>query len=535
MKIIFINYYLKYVFIGLKDISFDFIIMFYCNFSMFLVLFFLNFLFLLKNKRKKILIKYMHNLKYYSFINQVKVNSAFFYIIYFFIFYFLFFINNNFKFSYIIFSKNFFFLNNKFDLNLSFDYINIYFIILTLFTYVIIFLSFKTTKYLNDLLNSNKKFILFIFVFIEFFLILTFCTSNIFFFFFFFECSLIPLYILVLYLGKGLKKKHYASLSLVFFTLTGSVFLLFSILYLSININSFDFKNISYELLDFNTQLILFLFFLIGFAVKIPIFPFYSWLPEAHVEASTSVSILLAAIFLKVATYAMLKIVIFNFFIVINYLYAFIFYFSLFSIILCSFLNLVQTDLKKIIALSSVIHMNYIIIGLFSLDSKAVTASLIYMFSHAFVSSGLFYLVGFIYENTGTRDLLNLNNFNRYSQNIYLYFFLFNLSNLSFPLTISFISELMLLNNLMYLNVFFIAIILISVFISVIYTFWMIHNIFYSKNLNLKNILFLNIYDSFVLFLLMFLVFLFGCLPFIIFYNLEQEIYLILINKFFIF
>jgi len=183
------------------------------------------------------------------------------------------------------------------------------------------------------------------------------------------------------------------------------------------------------------------------------------------------VSILLAAIFLKVATYAMLKIVIFNFFIVINYLYAFIFYFSLFSIILCSFLNLVQTDLKKIIALSSVIHMNYIIIGLFSLDSKAVTASLIYMFSHAFVSSGLFYLVGFIYENTGTRDLLNLNNFNRYSQNIYLYFFLFNLSNLSFPLTISFISELMLLNNLMYLNVFFIAIILISVFISVIYTF----------------------------------------------------------------
>jgi len=89
-------------------------------------------------------------------------------------------------------------------------------------------------------------------------------------------CYLIPLYILVIYLGKGLKKKHYASLSLVFFTLFGSIFLLFAILYLCINTNSFNFKNTNYEFLDFNTQLILFLFFILGFAVKVPIFPFYS-------------------------------------------------------------------------------------------------------------------------------------------------------------------------------------------------------------------------------------------------------------------
>ena len=155
----------------------------------------------------------------------------------------------------------------------------------------------------------------------------------------------------------------------------------------------------------------------------------------------------------------------------IFYFYSVIFYFSLISIILASFLSLIQTDLKKIIALSSVIHMNYIVIGIFSLDAKAIVGSLIYMFSHALVSSGLFYMIGLIYENTGTRDLLNFGNYFKYTQNFFLFFFLFNLANISFPLTISFISELMLLNNLFYLNIIIIFIFLFSIFLSVIYTF----------------------------------------------------------------
>eukprot|EP01088_Endostelium_zonatum_P020340 TRINITY_DN7455_c0_g1_i1.p1 TRINITY_DN7455_c0_g1~~TRINITY_DN7455_c0_g1_i1.p1 ORF type:complete len:160 (+),score=1.28 TRINITY_DN7455_c0_g1_i1:399-878(+) len=158
-------------------------------------------------------------------------------------------------------------------------------------------------------------------------------------------------------------------------------------------------------------------------------------------------------------------------FLPVYYFYSIIFYFSLFSIISSSFIILIQTDLKKIIAFSSVIHMNYIVLGIFSLDAKAIVASVIYMFSHAFVSSGLFYLVGLIYENTGTRDLLNFSSTLKYSQNFFLFFFLFNLSNVSFPMTVSFIAELMLLNNLFYLNIFIILIILISVFISIIYTF----------------------------------------------------------------
>jgi len=340
------------------------------------------------------------------------------------------------------------------------------------------------------------------------------------------------MYIIMIFLGKGVKKKYYASFSLVFFTLTGSIFLLFSIICLFSFSNTCDFKHLNFEFLDFNTQLILFISFLLGFAVKVPIFPFYSWLPEAHVEASTSVSILLAAIFLKVATYGLLKIVIFNFFLPINYAYSLLVYFSLVSILFASFLALIQTDLKKIVALSSIIHMNYIVIGLFSLDAKATVASIIYMFSHAFVSSGLFYLIGLIYENTGTRDLLNFSNKIKYSQNFFFFFFLFNLSNISFPLTISFISELMLLNNLFYFNIFILFIILFSIFISVIYTFWMIHNLFFSKNFLLKNVIFLSLFDIYVVITLLFIIIITGFAPFIIFFNLEQEIYLMLINKF---
>jgi len=361
------------------------------------------------------------------------------------------------------------------------------------------------------------------------------------------------MYIIMIFLGKGVKKKYYASFSLVFFTLTGSIFLLFSIICLFSFSNTCDFKHLNFEFLDFNTQLILFISFLLGFAVKVPIFPFYSWLPEAHVEASTSVSILLAAIFLKVATYGLLKIVIFNFFLPINYAYSLLVYFSLVSILFASFLALIQTDLKKIVALSSIIHMNYIVIGLFSLDAKATVASIIYMFSHAFVSSGLFYLIGLIYENTGTRDLLNFSNKIKYSQNFFFFFFfffffnfifffifffffffffLFYLSNISFPLTISFISELMLLNNLFYFNIFILFIILFSIFISVIYTFWMIHNLFFSKNFLLKNVIFLSLFDIYVVITLLFIIIITGFAPFIIFFNLEQEIYLMLINKF---
>ena len=251
--------------------------------------------------------------------------------------------------------------------------------------------------------------------YIELCLILTFSTSNIFFFFFFFEASLVPLYILVQIWGRGLKKKQYAMFSLLFFTLTGSIFLLCGILLMFNFTNTVDFRVLTFEKVTFSNQLFLFFLFFLGFAFKAPMFPFYSWLPEAHVEASTSVSILLAAIFLKIASYGILRIILFNLHLASFYLHNFIVLINIVSIFVVFFLALTQTDLKKIIALSSIGHMNYIIIGLFTYDPKAILGALIYMGAHALISSALFILIGILYENTNTRDLLNFSNIKSYN------------------------------------------------------------------------------------------------------------------------
>ena len=283
--------------------------------------------------------------------------------------------------------------------------------------------------------------------------------------------------------------------------------MLFGIIFLLINSKTVDFKLLNFELLDFNSQLVLFACFFLGFSVKVPIFPFYSWLPEAHVEASTAVSVLLAAIFLKIATYGFLKILVFNFFFACQFFYSFIFYFSIISILLGTLLSFLQTDLKKIIALSSVIHMNYIVIGIFSLDVKAIFGSIIYMMAHGIVSTGLFFLIGIIYESTGTRDLLNLNSLKHYNSKLIIFFFLFNLANLSFPFSISFISELIILNNLTGFNIFILFILIFCLFFAIIYTFWFLHNIFFGKILSKKNFFFLNKFDMFVLSILLILIF----------------------------
>jgi len=254
-------------------------------------------------------------------------------------------------------------------------------------------------------------------------------------------------------------------------------------------------------------------------------------LPEAHVEASTTVSILLASIFLKVATYGLLKIILYNFYIAIIYYNSIVLYFSIISIFIASLLSLLQTDLKKIIALSSIIHMNYMVISIFSLDCKSILGSLIYMFSHALVSSALFYIIGYYYENSGTRDLLNFSSTFNYSNKFSFYFIIFNLANMSFPLTISFLSEIIIFNNLVFYNVIILFFLTVSIFFSTVYSFWLIHNLLFSKiNLN-KNYFIVNKFDMYFLNFILFFVVILGLAPAIILFNIEQEIYLILIAK----
>ena len=423
-------------------------------------------------------------------------------------------------------------LSVNFDWLIYLDSIAIYFIILTSFIFFLVFLNLFSLKFKKDYIKSysNTKLLLIMLFYIEFCLILTFSTSNIFFFFFFFEASLVPLYLLVQVWGRGQKKKQYAMFSLLFFTLTGSIFLLCGILLMFTFTGCVDFRFLCFEKLDLNNQVLLFFLFFLGFAFKAPMFPFYSWLPEAHVEASTSVSILLAAIFLKIASYGILRIVLFN-------LSEACFYFStaftlinVVSIFVVFFLALIQTDLKKIVALSSIAHMNYIIIGLMTCDAKAILGSLIYMGAHAFISTALFMLIGALYDNTDTRDLLNLSNIKSYGGKWSFFFFLFNIANVSFPGFVSFFCELVIFNNLAFYSIFVLIFLVFALFFSTIYTFWIIHNVLYGKILK-KDSFLLSKNDVFSFTVIFFAVFLFGLFPFLLLKSLEQSIYVLLIKS----
>jgi len=506
------------------------------NFNIFFFLTFICiFIYFISTIHKKFVYKlfFIKNTLYYKNKRNYNFYFNFNFVLFltFFVFYKIYLFSNNFNNSIFIFHKKLKLLNTSLLYTFNLDFINFYFIFLTIFIFFIIYFTFFNLKFKNDVDFKNMKVILFLFLLIEILLILTFSTSNFLFFFIFFEVSLMPLYFLILMLGKGGKKKHFAAFALVFYTLFGSIFLLFGIIYLNVISNTLDFKSLSFEVIDFNSQLFLFFLFFVGFSVKVPIFPFYSWLPEAHVEASTSLSILLASIFLKIATYAFLKIIIFNLYEANVYFFKFVVFFSVVSILLASFLSLTVSDLKKIIALSSIIHMNYIIISLFSLKSKLIFASLLYMFSHAFVSSGLFYMIGILYENNNTRNLINYNKSLNYNSKFFFFFFFFNLSNISFPLTMAFVAELLIINNLTSISIILLLIILVSTLFSTIYTFFILHNVLFGKFFLKKNFYFLTKFDFFFLFILFLIIVILGLFTNICLYNLEQEIYLIIQKK----
>jgi NADH-quinone oxidoreductase subunit M len=187
------------------------------------------------------------------------------------------------------------------------------------------------------------------------------------------------------------------------------------------------------------------------------------------VEAPAVGSVLLASILLKVSVYGLLRFVIPLVNEAIVFFFSFFSIFCLLSIIIAAFLAIIQTDIKKIIAYSSISHMNYIVLGLLSNDVSSIVGSIYYMVAHAFISAGLFFLIGSIYDQYGSRELLNFNSVNFYNPTITFFFFIFNSANLAFPLTSSFIAELIILANLSKISSVLVLFMIFPLFFSLIY------------------------------------------------------------------
>ena len=215
---------------------------------------------------------------------------------------------------------------------------------------------------------------------------------------------------LIIIIWGSRKRKIHASYLFFFFTLVGSLFMLTGILWLYLYTGELNIQILQYILLSKEHQLILWFLFFIAFAVKVPIYPVHTWLPEAHVEAPTGGSIILAGVLLKLGLYGILRILMVLFPIGNIYYSPLVMTISFISIIFISIIILQQIDLKKIIAYSSIAHMNFAILGLFSNNIYGIEGSIYTMLSHGLISSMLFFCIGVLYDRYGERNILYYSN-----------------------------------------------------------------------------------------------------------------------------
>jgi len=396
----------------------------------------------------------------------------------------------------------------NFVLNMGFalDPISLFFVLLTTFLFLIVIMTSFSYNY-----RLKEKFILLFFL--ELLLCNSFLAIDLLVFYLLFESVLIPMFLLIGIWGSQ-KNKIFAAYQLFLYTLAGSFFFLVGIiiiytLYGSGNI--FFLKSIKF---DFKLESLLFLLFLISFSVKIPMFPFHLWLPKAHVEAPTTGSVLLAGVLLKLGSYAFLRFSLFLFPNASLYFAPLVMSLAMLSIIFSSFSTVRQIDLKRIIAYSSIAHMNFLVGGLFSNNLQGISGSLLLQIAHGLSSSALFICIGVLYERYHTRNLYYYRGISSVMPLFSIMFFIFNLANLGFPGTLNFVSEFLLIVGIFNYSIIFGLLSLIGVFYSVIYSMVLISrvlfgqfskDIFYFSDLTRREFL--------ILFKLLFLTIFFGFFP----------------------
>ena len=356
--------------------------------------------------------------------------------------------------------------NLNFYYTVGIDGISLFLILLTtLLINICILISWYSLDYFI------KEYLI-CFLILEFCLIQVFIVLDLTLFYIFFESVLIPMFLIIGIWGSRIRKVR-AAYQFFLYTLIGSLFMLIGILYIYVSYGTTDLQILWHINFDEYTQLILWCSFFIGFAVKIPMVPFHIWLPEAHAEAPTAGSVILAGILLKLGGYGFLRFTIPMLPIANIYFMPLIFLLSIIAIIYASLTTLRQIDLKKIIAYSSISHMGYVTIGLFSLNSQGIEGSIILMLSHGLVSSALFLCVGILYDRYKTRLIKYYSGIVQVMPIFTIFFSFFSFANIGFPGTSSFIGEFLILIGAIQVNIILTFVMAIGVVLAASYSIWL--------------------------------------------------------------
>jgi len=404
------------------------------------------------------------------------------------------------------------------------DGISIFFIYLSTFLIPLCLLfSFYNMK--QKSVNEIKRYQSFLFLTL-FLLIFVFSALDILVFYIMFEIILIPFFVLI-GISSYRKRRIHASYLFFFYTLIGSFLMLVAIFSIYSYTGTSNIEVLLNNKYSFYRENIVWLTFFISFAIKIPMFPFHIWLPEAHVEAPTEGSVLLAGVLLKLGSYGFLRFLMPLFPNSTYYFSPIVILVSCLGIFYTSFVTLKQIDIKRIIAYSSVSHMNVCILGLFSFHSLGIAGSIHLMIAHGLVSGGLFFLVGMLYNRYHTK-LLKYYSGLVYTMPLFSFFlFVFIVGNISFPLTSNFIGEFLIIVSLfLSFNYYALFFTVIGVFICTVYSLWLYNKLVFMipKYKYIKYTNDLSFLECSLLFIILFFVFWLGVYPYSIFSILDLSI-----------
>lgn len=359
---------------------------------------------------------------------------------------------------------------NSIQFAIGIDGISIFFIILVLFLMPIcLLISYNSVK-------KNAVLYVTVFFFLQLILIGVFAILDIFFFYVLFEAVLVPMYLIIGIWGSR-ERKIKAAYHFFMYTLFGSLFMLVGIALVHFQIGTTHLLIALIIKYSYQRQLFIWMSFFLALAIKVPMVPAHLWLPEAHVEAPTSGSVLLAGILLKLGTYGFLRFLIPLFPYASIYFIPFIYMLCVIGIVYTSLTTLRQIDLKKIIAYSSIAHMNFAVLGIFSFNLQGIEGSLFLMLSHGIVSSALFICVGILYDRYHTRLVLYYGGLAYNMPMFSFFFFLFTLANLSLPGTSSFIGEFLILLGIFQTNTFVTCAASLSIVLGAVYSIWLFNRI----------------------------------------------------------
>jgi len=363
------------------------------------------------------------------------------------------------------------------NLTLGIDGISLFFVILTT---LLIFLCLLSSW--NSIENNLKEYLI-SFLIMEFFLIGVFCVLDLLIFYIFFESVLIPMYLIIGIWGSR-ERKIRAAYFFFLYTLLGSVLMLLGILYLYYQIGTTDYETLLSVLLTLEEQKLIWLSFFASFATKVPMVPVHIWLPEAHVEAPTAGSVILAGILLKLGTYGLIRFSFPLFPEACFYFTPLVFSMAVIGVIYTSFTAIRQTDFKRIIAYTSVAHMNLVVVGMFCFNNISMEGAILQSISHGFVASALFLLIGIVYERHHTRMVKYYGGL-VHVMPLYTFIFLFfTMANIGLPGTGSFIGEFLILLGIYQLNTTIAFLSATGMVLGGCYSLWLFNRIAYG---NLKS------------------------------------------------